>query len=130
MKWGIRMIKLLTNKDKNFYLYFGKIFGSRLIENTTKDRIYDDDNKIWHCEFIKNKIVSFISVENHKIKNIYCDKSKSKEFNELLCSVFPNVAESIVPKIYKDYYISAGFTVIEEKQNFVKIKGGYNEEKN
>lgn len=121
------MIKLLTNKDKNFYLYFGKIFGSRVIENKIKDRIYDDDNKIWHCEFIKNEVVSFVSIENNRIKNIYCNKGKSKNFNKLLCSIYENTSESIVPKVYKDDYMLAGFTVMEEKQNFVKIKGGHNE---
>ena len=127
MKWGIIMIKLLTNKDKNFYLYFGKIFGSRVIENTIKDRIYDDDNKVWHCEFIKNEVVSFVSIENNRIKNIYCNKSKSKNFNKLLCSIYEKTSESIVPKVYKNDYMLAGFTLIEEKQNFVKIKGGHNE---
>ena len=42
------MIIKMTNKDEKFYEYMGRLFGSRLVEKQTNDRIYDDDSKEWY----------------------------------------------------------------------------------
>lgn len=40
------MILKLNNKSYNFYNYLRKFLGSRVVEITTQDRIYDDNNKV------------------------------------------------------------------------------------
>ncbi len=42
------MIVKMDNKSKDFYNIMGKFFGSRIVENKTNDRIYDDNNKSWY----------------------------------------------------------------------------------
>ena len=32
----------MDNKQENFYTYMGKVFGSRIVQKQTNDRIYDD----------------------------------------------------------------------------------------
>ena len=71
------MVIKMNNKSEKFYEYMGKIFGSRLIQNQTNDRIYDDDNKIWYIYLEEEKVVAFVSISNNIIKNIYTKKSKN-----------------------------------------------------
>lgn len=73
-KWRKLGIKRVTNSDKNFYKYIGRIFGSREVQRITSDHIYDN-----------------------------ADKEK---------------------------YISTGYKIIEEKKNFLTIRGGKNIEQN
>ena len=66
------MIVKMTNKDDDFYSYMGKFFGSRIVQTETKDRIYDDNNKVWYIYLNQNsKPCAFISVCDQVIKNIY-----------------------------------------------------------
>ena len=65
------MILKLNNKSENFYNYLGRLFGSRIVELTTQDRIYDDNNKEWYIYVQKDIVTGFVSVSNSKIKNIY-----------------------------------------------------------
>ena len=63
------MIKKINNKDKKFYMYMGKFFGSRLVERQTNDRIYDDDTKEWYVYIENNTVLAFLSIQNKIIKN-------------------------------------------------------------
>lgn len=99
------MIVKMTNKDDDFYSYMGKFFGSRIVQTETKDRIYDDNNKIWYIYLNKDsKPCAFISVYDHVIKNIY---SNSDDYlKKLLLSVMNEfvIEPSIVTKVYEDIY--------------------------
>lgn len=123
------MIIKLNNKSKNFYNIMGKFFGSRIVENKTNDRIYDDNKKIWYVFFDKNIPVAFISVVSDVIKNVYSVNDGC--LYELLKYVIKdiNLKESIVTKAYADVYINCGLNVNSNisYKNFVKISGDKNE---
>lgn len=118
-----------TNKSKNFYYRFGPIFGSRKIEAEIKDRIFDDDDKKWNVYFKRERMVAFISIVGNKIKNAYCTDNKA--LIELLKAEYKKISICILPKVYIEEYKKAGYEIIDEVgKNFLKIKGGYNEENN
>lgn len=99
------MIVKMTNKEEDFYSYMGKFFGSRIVQTETKDRIYDDNNKIWYIYLNQNsKPCAFISVCDHVIKNIYSNSEDC--LKKLLLSVMNEfvIEPSIVTKAYEDIY--------------------------
>lgn len=117
------MIVKMTNKDEKFYEYMGKIFGSRLIEKQTNDRIYDDENKDWYIYLEDEKVKAFVSINKNIIKNIYTTKEEYLE--ELLNEIKEEnkIGCSIVTKYYLELYKKCGFKVIENDgfKNFVTI---------
>lgn len=118
------MIKKMTNKDKDFYSYLGKFFGSRLVQSKTKDRIYDDDNKIWYLYVEDKHVYALVSVSDRVIKNIYA--TNEKHLVEVLNEVKEDVAlfPSTVPLCYEESYKEAGFktTKLGTYKNFVLIR--------
>lgn len=127
MRRCVRMILKLTNKDANFYNYMGKFFGSRIIQTETKDRIYDDNNKLWYiCIGLDNKPYGFISIVNNVIKNIYSsNEAYLKELLEQLL-VDINISPSIVTKLYENLYAECGLEIrhLDNYKHFVEIRGG------
>ena len=105
------MIIKMNNKNKDFYEYMGRAFGSRVIQNQTNDRIFDDDSKMWYIDIEDEKIISFISVSNNVIKNIYTTKDKSLQ--ELLKMVKKEneIGSSTVTNLYESSYKKAGYKV-------------------
>lgn len=118
------MIRKMTNKDKDFYNYLGKFFGSRLVQAKTKDRIYDDDNKTWYLFVDGRQVSALVSVSERVIKNVYATNSKNlvTVLNQIKedISLFP----STVPLCYEDSYKEAGFktTKLGTYKNFVLIR--------
>lgn len=118
------MIKKMTNKDKDFYSYLGKFFGSRLVQAKTKDRIYDDDSKVWYLFVDGRQVSALVSVSERIIKNVYATNSKN------LIAVLNQIKEEIplfpstVPLCYEDSYKEAGFktTKLGTYKNFVLIR--------
>lgn len=117
------MVVKITNRDEKFYQYMGKIFGSRLIEKQTNDRIYDDDSKEWYIYVEEEKVMAFVSVSKNMIKNVYTTKEKYLE--EILEEIKKenNITYSIVTNYYKEIYEKCGFKVSQnqEYKNFVTI---------
>mgnify|MGYP003292759025 FL=1 len=56
------MILKMDNKSKDFYNIMGKFFGSRIVQNKTNDRIYDDNNKEWYVYLENKNPVAFVSI--------------------------------------------------------------------
>lgn len=118
------MITKMDNKSKNFYTIMGKFFGSRIVENETNDRIYDDNKKEWYVYFDNNTPVAFVSIISGVIKNVYSIK------NEFLIELLEyiskeiNIKDSIVTKAYKAAYESCGLVTGEddEYKNFIRIR--------
>ena len=127
------MILKLTNKDKNFYEYMGKFFGSRLVQRQTNDRIFDDPDKVCYIYKEGNKIVAFVSIQKSTIKNIYSTK---EEYLEKLLERIKKenkITNSIVTNSYKNLYERCGFFINNNSnlKNFVTIcTGQINENKN
>ncbi len=117
------MIIKMTNKEEKFYQYMGKIFGSRLIERQTNDRIYDDDNKEWYIYLEEEKVMAFVSINKDVIKNIYTTKEKYLE--EILKEIKKEkkIAYSIVTNCYAELYQKCGFKINQnqEYKNFIAI---------
>lgn len=116
----------MTNKDDNFYTYMGKLFGSRIAQTETKDRIYDDNNKIWYIYLNPdNKPCAYVSICDCIIKNVYTTNNDS--LKELLLFIKSNIdiKNSIVTKVYQDIYLDCGFKVdvLDNYKNFVVIRG-------
>ena len=116
------MILKLTNKDKKFYQYMGKFFGSRIVQKETNDRIYDDSDKIWYI-YLKNDIpVGFISIKENTIKNIYA--IKFDYIYDLLVELQNDIqiAPSTVTNLYLDIYQKCSFHILNnDYKNFVTI---------
>ncbi len=123
------MIVKMNNTNDDFYKYMGRVFGSRIIQLKTNDRIYDDAEKEWFIYLNDGVPEAFVSVVNNVIKNVYTTKDKYLE--ELLNEVKKQIKihSSIVPKIYEDIYIKVKFEILDEKsyKNFIVIKGANNE---
>jgi len=118
----VNIVKL-NNKSKDFYAHMGKLFGSRLVEEATHDRIYDDPDKKWYVYFEQDRACAFVSVKNYKIKNVYAHKKRY--LVPLLEEVVKNevIVPSIVTKAFVAQYEEAGFVVKERSVNFVEIRG-------
>ena len=122
------MIIKMTNKDEKFYEYMGRLFGSRLVERQTNDRIYDDDSKEWYIYLEEDKVVAFVSISKNVIKNIYTTKEKYLE--EILNQIKEenHITYSIITKSYAEIYEKCGFKISKNQdyKNFVLV---YTEEK-
>ena len=104
----------------------GKFFGSRIVQTETKDRIYDDNNKLWYVYVDQNnKVYSFVSVANQVIKNIYSTNNTC--LTELLLELKKDITiqTSIVTKIYEDVYLNCGFKTnsLNNYKHFIMIRG-------
>lgn len=120
------MIVKMTNKDKGFYSYMGKFFGSRIVQTETKDRIYDDNSKVWYLYLDSNdKVCAFLSVCNCVIKNIY--STSNPYLKELILAVKKDftIQDSIVTKIYEDVYLDCGLKIssLDNYKHFIMIRG-------
>ena len=118
------MITKMDNKSKNFHTIMGKFFGSRIVENETNDRIYDDNKKEWYVYFDNNTPVAFVSIISGVIKNVY--SIKDEFLIELLeyISKEINIKDSVVTKTYKFAYESSGLVTSgdDEYKNFIRIR--------
>lgn len=117
------MVIKVTNKDEKFYQYMGKIFGSRIVEKQTNDRIYDDNNKEWYLFVEDEKVKAFVSINKNVIKNVYT--IKEKYLQEILERIKKEnfIKKSIVTSYYKNIYEGCGYKIIERPnyKNFVTI---------
>lgn len=117
----------INNKDKDFYSYLGPIFGSREVQKKTGDRFYDDDGKDWYIHLESGHIDVSVSLLNGKIRNVYSENEK--ELITILKEIHQEVLSGIIPAIYLEAFIEAGYIVDKAKKrkttNFVPILGGF-----
>lgn len=123
------MIVKMDNKSKDFYNIMGRFFGSRIVENKTNDRIYDDNNKEWYVYFDNNSPVAFVSIASGVIKNIY--SIKDDFLIELLTYISKEtkIKDSIVTTAYSNVYSCCGFVCSDDKgyKNFIRIRSDIDE---
>ncbi len=119
----INSIIKTDNKDEQFYNYMGKMFGSRIVQRQTNDRIYDDNGKEWYLYIEDERVASFVSISNNMIKNVYT--IKDAYLVQILETIRKEkkIKESIVPNLYKKLYEKAGFKInpMNTLKNFVMI---------
>lgn len=118
------MILKMDNKSKNFYNIMGRFFGSRIVQNKTNDRIFDDNCKDWYVYMDNESPVAFVSVASDVIKNVYAIKDEF--LIELLKHISKQIKikDSIVTTAYCDVYNSCGFICDDNGyKNFIRIRG-------
>jgi len=124
------MIVVTNNKCEDFYNTMGKFFGSRIVQNETNDRIYDDNNKKWYIYFDEETAVAFVSIADNVIKNIY--GIKEEYIIELLQYVKEQfvIQDSIVTKAYINAYEQSGLIVdsSSEYKNFIVVRSKTDEQ--
>lgn len=124
------MIVVTNNKCEDFYNTMGKFFGSRIVQNETNDRIYDDNNKKWYIYFDEETAVAFVSIADNVIKNIY--GIKEEYIIELLQYVKEQfvIQDSIVTKAYINAYEQSGLIVDSnsEYKNFIVVRSKTDEQ--
>lgn len=117
------MVIKINNKDERFYIYMGKMFGSRIVQRQTNDRIYDDNDKEWYLNIEDDRVVAFVSVAKNVIKNVYGIRESylMEIFKQLKKDV--KINESIVTNLYKEIYIKSGYNInpMNTLRNFVMI---------
>ena len=122
------MILKMNNKSKDFYNIMGKFFGSRIVQNETNDRIYDDNSKEWYVYIDNDSPVAFVSISSNVIKNVY--SIKDDFLLKLLQHITKEVTikDSIVTKTYSNTYVASGLIVDEsaEYKNFIRIRSDVN----
>lgn len=122
------MILKMNNKSKDFYNIMGKFFGSRIVQNETNDRIYDDNSKEWYVYIDNDAPVAFVSIASNVIKNVY--SIKDDFLIELLQHITKEISikDSIVTKTYSNTYAASGLVVDEssEYKNFIRIRSDVN----
>lgn len=112
----------MIQTDEDFYKYMGRIFGSREVQRTTSDRIYDDGGKEWIMKIENGVAVAVASTKDSVIKNVYAEDADS--LVEILKEIYPEVDTGVVTRAYQKEYVSAGYEMVEEKKNFLVIRGG------
>ena len=122
------MILKMNNKSQDFYTVMGKFFGSRIVQNETNDRIYDDNKKEWYILFDNENPVAFVSVISNVIKNVY---SINPEFLVKLLKFVAKkitIKDSIVTKAYTSAYESVGLVLDNSNgyKNFIIIRSAVN----
>lgn len=119
----INNIIKIDNKDEEFYSYMGKMFGSRIVQRQTNDRIYDDNDKEWYLYIEDERVVAFVSISNATMKNVYT--IRDNYLIEILKVIRKEIKikESIVPNLYKSIYLNAGFKInqMNTLKNFIMI---------
>ena len=124
------MIVKITNQDENFYHYMGKFFGSRIVQAKTKDRLYDDNEKVWYLNMTEDKkILAFGSVVDRIIKNLYTNEMN--DLTVLLQEMLKDIKllPSTVPLCYEDCYKACNIKItrLGTYKNFVVIRSINNE---
>lgn len=109
-----------------FIFIWDVFFGSRIVQNDTKDRIYDDNSKVWYLYLDENrKVLAFLSVCEDVIKNIY--STNNAALKELLLDVKKKISikPSIVTNIYENIYLDCGLKInkLDNYKHFIMIRG-------
>lgn len=115
-------IKRLTREDHDFYMHMGPIFGSRLIEKQTKDRFYDDAEKIWFlipgkgaASLLGNTIKNFWAVNEQIAEALIhaLQEEMRKEAGKWLDGTLPNT--------FAGTFEHEGFELSPHRVNFIEV---------
>lgn len=107
----------LNRNDEEFYALLGPVFGSRRIEQQTRDRFYDDPGKLWYV--IPGQGVA--SVLDEKVKNFW---AVSEEVAEALISAMLDDRGrlfGILPNTFEPVFREMGFKTVGYRKNFIEV---------
>ena len=108
----------LSRQDGEFYEYLGPVFGSRVVEQETRDRFYDDPGKVWYC--VPGQGAT--SVLEDTIKNFWAANALTAE--ALLQEIQADFSRlrGIVPRVYEPVFRRAGFSASAYRKNFMEVR--------
>lgn len=107
----------LDRESPEFYEHMGPIFGSRLIENETRDRFYDDPGKKWYI--IPGHGAA--SVLNHTIKNFWAaTPAAARKLLERLIDEYKSL-NGIVSNRHERSFRELGFICVGHRKNFLEV---------
>lgn len=107
----------LNRQSEGFYEFMGPVFGSRIVEQMTRDRFYDDPGKMWFC--IPGQGAA--SVERETIRNFWATSDEVADaLLERLCREYIRL-RGIVPHLYEDNFRRMGFHTAAYRKNFMEV---------
>lgn len=113
----MKVVKI-DRSSAEFYIYMGPVFGSRVIEQETRDRFYDDAGKIWYL--IPGHGAASV-MGGDKIKNFWAStpeaaiillKELTTEYTRL---------HGIVPNVHEQSFRDMGFSCMGHRKNFLEV---------
>jgi len=107
-------VMLRRRGDEDFYSLLGPVFGSREIEKATKDRFYDDPEKVWFL--IPGEAVA--SVSGHTIKNFWASTEEAALCVILEILPLHSSLDGILPTGWEGAFRRCGFTTQYHSKNF------------
>lgn len=107
----------LTRNDADFYTLLGPVFGSRALEKETRDRFYDDPDKIWYL--LPGEGVA--SLLGGVIRNFWAVDDAAAE--TLIQALLQDVdrPRGILPRIYERPFRRQGFHTAGYRKNFIEV---------
>lgn len=102
---------------KDFYVYMGPVFGSRVIEQNTKDRFYDDAEKIWYM--IPGHGAA--SVLGETIKNFWAATPEAAKLLLKELTAEYSWLDGIVPNRHEESFRESGFSCLSHRKNFLEV---------
>ena len=101
----------------DFYANMGPVFGSRVIEQETRDRFYDDPEKIWYL------IPGYgaASVLGDRIRNFWAATPEAA--SDLLQEMIRDYLYlgGIVPNRHEMTFREMGFICMQHRKNFLEV---------
>lgn len=107
----------LNRNDDDFYRYLGPIFGSRIIEQETHDRFYDDLGKQWYL--IPGSGAA--SVLGGRIRNFWA--ANPEVADELISALTQDYAylSGVLPRQYEAFFRQRNFKTNGYRRNFIEV---------
>ncbi len=107
----------MNRKSESFYEVLGPVFGSRVIEQETHDRFYDDPEKEWYV--IQGRGAA--SVKGGQIKNFWAvDDAAAGELIDAM-KVEHSTLHGVVPKQQEKAFQEQGFLTFARRVNFIEV---------
>lgn len=108
----------LNRASAGFYDIMGPIFGSRIVERATRDRFYDDPDKLWYC--LPGEGAA--SLRRGSVRNFWASsEGAARRLIEALMEDNARI-EGVIPIPYAQEFERAGFDVRPYRVNFVEVE--------
>lgn len=112
------LVQRMNRKSEGFYEVMGPVFGSRMIEQETRDRFYDDAGKEWYV--LPGQGAA--SVKEDTIRNFWA--ASEAVADALLAQITADYTrvKGIVPRKYEQAFKRAEFKTSAHRVNFLEVQ--------
>lgn len=107
----------LDRTDEHFYTLLGPIFGSRKVEQATRDRFFDDPGKRWYL--IPRQGAA--SVLGHTLRNFWAADEEAAD--RLIAAIQQDYSrlDGIAPNVHEAVSRRLGFQTSGYRKNFIEV---------